>query len=316
MTTPIETFIGIDISKATLDVAIWQSDQYRKFSNDAKGIQELMAWLSELAPILIVLEATGGYERLIVAELVLAGLPVAVVNPKRVRDFARSTGLLAKTDKLDAHVLAHFAAAVRPAVRPLHSEEEERLAALVSRRRQLIEMLTMEKNRLSNAHATMRTHLQTHINWLMDEQKILEAEIDQFIQGTPLWKEKDELLRSVPGVGNVTSITILAELPELGTINRQEIAALVGVAPVNKDSGIKSGKRRVFGGRASVRSVLYMAALSATRFNRTIKAFYDRLIKAGKPFKVAITACMRKLLTILNAIIRHNQPWKEPLITV
>ena len=316
MTTPIETFVGIDISKATLDVAIWQSDQYRKFSNDAKGIQELMAWLSELAPILIVLEATGGYERLIVAELVLAGLPVAVVNPKRVRDFARSTGLLAKTDKLDAHVLAHFAAAVRPAVRPLHSEEEERLAALVSRRRQLIEMLTMEKNRLSNAHATMRTHLQTHINWLMDEQKILEAEIDQFIQGTPLWKEKDELLRSVPGVGNVTSITILAELPELGTINRQEIAALVGVAPVNKDSGIKSGKRRVFGGRASVRSVLYMAALSATRFNRTIKAFYDRLIKAGKPFKVAITACMRKLLTILNAIIRHNQPWKEPLITV
>jgi len=315
MTTQIETFIGIDVSKATLDVAIWQSDQYRKFSNDAKGIQELIAWLSELAPTLIVLEATGGYERLIVAELVLVGLPVAVVNPKRVRDFARSTGLLAKTDKLDAHVLAHFAAAVRPAVRPLHSEEEERLAALVSRRRQLIEMLTMEKNRLSNSHATMRTHLQTHINWLMDEQKILEAEIDQFIQGTPLWKEKDELLRSVPGVGNVTSITILAELPELGTINRQEIAALVGVAPVNKDSGIKSGKRRVFGGRASVRSVLYMAALSATRFNRTIKAFYDRLIKAGKPFKVAITACMRKLLTILNAIIRHNQPWKQPLIT-
>ena len=315
MTTHTETFIGIDISKASLDVAVWQSDQYRKFSNDAKGIQELIAWLSELAPTLIVLEATGGYERLIVAELVLVGLPVAVVNPKRVRDFARSTGLLAKTDKLDAHVLAHFAAAVRPAVRPLHSEEEERLAALVSRRRQLIEMLTMEKNRLSNAHATMRTHLQTHINWLMDEQKILEAEIDQFIQGTPLWKEKDELLRSVPGVGNVTSITILAELPELGTINRQEIAALVGVAPVNKDSGIKSGKRRVFGGRASVRSVLYMAALSATRFNRTIKAFYDRLIKAGKPFKVAITACMRKLLTILNAIIRHNQPWKQPLIT-
>lgn len=316
MTTQTETFIGIDISKATLDVAIWQSDQYRKFSNDAKGMQGLIEWFSVLTPTLIVLEATGGYERLIVADLVFAGFPVAVVNPKRVRDFARSTGLLAKTDKLDSHVLAHFAAAVRPAVRPLHSEEEQRLAALVSRRRQLIEMLTMEKNRLSNSHSTMHKHIQAHIIWLIDEQKTLEAEIDQFIQSTPLWKEKDELLRSVPGVGNATSITILAELPELGTINRQEIAALVGVAPVNKDSGIKSGKRQVFGGRASIRSVLYMAALSATRFNSTIKVFYNRLIKAGKPFKVAITACMRKLLTILNAIIRQHQPWKEPLKTV
>lgn len=313
MTTQTETFIGIDISKDTLDVAIWQSDQYRKFSNNTKGMQILIEWLSVLTPTLIVLEATGGYERLTVADLVFAGIPVAVVNPKRVRDFARSTGLLAKTDKLDAHVLAHFAAAVRPAVRPLHSEEEERLAALVSRRRQLLEMLTMEKNRLSNSHATVHTRIQTHISWLIDEQKTVETEIDQFIQGTPLWKEKDELLRSVPGVGNATSMTILAELPELGTINRQEIAALVGVAPVNKDSGIKSGKRRVFGGRATVRSVLYMAALSAARFNSTIKIFYNRLIRAGKPFKVAITACMRKLLTILNAIIRQQQPWKEPV---
>ena len=316
MSTQTETFIGIDISKATLDVAIWQSDQYRKISNDSKGMQILIEWLSVLTPTLIVLEATGGYERLTVADLVFAGFPVAVVNPKRVRDFARSTGLLAKTDKLDAHVIAHFAAAVRPPIRPLQSEEEKRLAALVSRRRQLIEMLTMEKNRLSNSHSTLHAQIQTHINWLIDEQRTLETEIDQFIQGIPLWKEKDELLRSVPGVGNATSITILSELPELGTINRQEIAALVGVAPVNKDSGIKSGKRRVFGGRASVRSVLYMAALSATRFNRTIKTFYNRLIMAGKPFKVAITACMRKLLTILNAIIRLHKPWKEPLLAI
>jgi transposase len=266
--------------------------------------------LKRLKASLIVLEPTGGFEMLLVAELTHAGLPAAVVNAKRVRDFARATGRLAKTDKLDAKVLAHFAAAVRPPVRALQTEEEEQLSALLTRRRQVLDMLTVEKNRLVTVRAKMRSDLEAHIHWLSESLKELDQQIEDFIEGTPVWKEKDALLQSVPGVGPVTSATMLGMLPELGLLNRQEIAALVGVAPLNKDSGKKRGKRRVFGGRADIRSVLYMAALSAKKFNPVIRTFYERLIKQGKEKKVALTACMRKLLVILNAMMHSNQPWR------
>jgi len=256
------------------------------------------------------LEATGGFEMLLVAKLANAGLPVVVSNPRRVRAFARSTGRLAKTDKLDAKLLAHFAAAVRPPVRTLPSEEEEQLTGLLARRRQIVDMLTVEKNRLHTVRPALRSDIEEHIAWLQEKLSKLDEEIDQFVQATPLWKEKDAILRSVPGVGRVTSTTLLGMLPELGKLNRQQIAALVGVAPVNKDSGRKQGKRRVYGGRADVRSVLYMAALAASKFNPVIKKFYERLIKQGKEKKVALTACMRKLLVILNVMMRTLEPWR------
>lgn len=300
-------FVGIDVSKTTLDVATWTSKAYRRFSNEPQGIQELIAWLKELRPELIVLEATGGLELPFVAELAYVKMPVAVVNPRRIREFARSIGQLAKTDKLDAKVMAHFGAATHPEARQLPTEEEEKLTALMTRRRQIIEMLTAEKNRVHSTRFAMKERIETHITWLEKELQDLDKEIADFIQQSPLWKEKEQLLRSVPGIGPVTSATLLAMLPELGTLNRQKIAALVGVAPVNKDSGKRQKKRRVFGGSANVRSVLYMAALSASKHNPRIKAFYDHLLRMGKEKKVALTACMRKLLVILNAIVRNNQ---------
>lgn len=304
-----EIFVGIDISKAWLDVALYEREETLRSANDDAGIAKLVKRMQELQPGLIVLEPTGGFEMLVVAELTHAGLPVVVVNAKRIRDFARATGRLAKTDKLDAKVLAHFAAAIRPAVRSLRSEEEEQLTALLTRRRQVLDMLTVEKNRLVTVRAKMRTSIKAHIEWLSNSLKDLDEEIEDFIENTPLWKEKDALLQSVPGVGPVTAATLLGMLPELGILNRQEIAALVGVAPVNKDSGKKRGKRRIYGGRADIRSVLYMAALAAKKFNPVIRAFYERLIKQGKEKKVALTACMRKLLVILNAMMRTNQAW-------
>jgi len=300
-------YVGIDVSKKNLDVACWTNQEYRQFGNDPKGIIDLIEWIKSFPSVLVVLEATGGLELPLVAELAYAKLSVAIVNPKRIRDFARSIGQLAKTDKLDARVIAHFGAATHPEARKLPTEEEEKLTALITRRRQIIEMLTAERNRLHSARFAMQERIETHITWLEKELHDLDEEITQFIHQSPIWKEKDKLLRSVPGIGPVTSATILAMLPELGTINRQKIAALVGVAPVNKDSGKRQKKRRVFGGRASVRSVLYMAALSASKFNPRIKAFYDHLIQKGKEKKVALTACMRKLLVMLNAILRHNQ---------
>lgn len=306
-----QIFVGIDISKAWLDIALYEHEDTFRSANDDTGIAKLVKRMQELQPALIVLEPTGGFEMLVVAELTHAGLPVVVVNAKRIRDFARATGRLAKTDKLDAKVLAHFAAAIRPAVRSLRSEEEEQLTALLTRRRQVLEMLTVEKNRLVTVRAKMRANIKAHIEWLSNSLKDLDEEIEDFIENTPLWKEKDALLQSVPGVGPVTSATLLGMLPELGMLNRQEIAALVGVAPVNKDSGKKRGKRRVYGGRADVRSVLYMTALAAKKFNPVIRAFYERLIKQGKEKKVALTACMRKLLVILNAMMRMNQPWQS-----
>ena len=300
-------FVGVDVSKDNLDVAIWTSNEYKRFQNDPTGIRELIDWLKILQPELIVLEATGGLELPFVAELALEKMPVAVVNPRRIREFARSIGQLAKTDKLDARVIAHFGAATHPEARKLPTNDEEKLTALITRRRQIIEMLTAEKNRLHSARFSMKERIETHLFWLESELQDLDNEITKFIHQSPIWKEKDKLLRSVPGVGPVTSATILAMLPELGTLNRKKIAALVGVAPVNKDSGRRQKKRRVYGGRANVRSVLYMAALSASKHNPRIKAFYDHLIQMGKEKKVALTACMRKLLVILNAIIRVNQ---------
>jgi transposase len=304
-------FVGIDVSKAGLDVAVYEQKEGWRVSNDDVGIRGLVKTLKKLKPKLIVLEPTGGFEMLLVAELSRAGLPVAVVNGKRVRDFAKATGRIAKTDKLDARVLAHFAAAIRPEVRSLRNEEEEQLTALLIRRKQILDMLTVEKNRLVTVRAKMRPDLEAHIHWLSNQLKELDQEIEELVKGSPLWKEKDTLLQSVPGVGPVTSATMLGMLPELGLLNRQEIAALVGVAPFNKDTGAKQGKRRIFGGRADVRSVLYMAALSAKKHNPFIRTFYQRLIQHGKEKKVALTACMRKLLVILNAMIRTNQPWRS-----
>jgi len=300
-------FVGVDVSKDNLDVASWTSNEYKRFQNDPTGIRELIDWLKILQAELIVLEATGGLELPFVAELAFEKMPVAVVNPRRIREFARSIGQLAKTDKLDARVIAHFGAATHPEARKLPTNDEEKLTALITRRRQIIEMLTAEKNRLHSARFSMKERIETHLSWLESELRDLDNEITKFIHQSPIWKEKDKLLRSVPGVGPVTSATILAMLPELGTLNRKKIAALVGVAPVNKDSGRRQKKRRVYGGRANVRSVLYMAALSASKHNPRIKAFYDHLIRLEKEKKVALTACMRKLLVILNAIIRVNQ---------
>lgn len=306
-----EVFVGMDVSKVWLDVAVHEQKETERVSNDDVGITGLVRRLKKLKPTLIVLEPTGGFEMLVVAELSQAGLPVAMVNAKRVRDFAKATGQIAKTDKLDARVLAHFAAAIRPKVRSLRSEEEEQLSALLTRRRQILDMLTVEKNRRVTVRAKMRSDLEAHIHWLSNNLKDLDEEIEDFVKGSPLWKEKDALLQSVPGVGPVTSATMLGRLPELGLLNRQEIAALVGVAPVNKDSGRKQGKRRIYGGRGDVRSVLYMAALSAKKHNPFIRTFYERLIQHGKEKKVALTACMRKLLVILNAMLRTHLPWRS-----
>jgi transposase len=305
-----ERFIGIDVGKVHLEVAVWDSETYWRVSNDGDGIEKLISRLQALSPTLIVVEATGGLELPVVAAMASAKLPVAVVNPTRVRQFARSTGQLAKTDRLDALVLAHFAQAVRPRVRALRSEEGEHLAALVTRRTQVVVMLTAEKNRLVSTRPQLRQRLQKHIEWLEEERSSLDEEIARLIDGNPLWEEKNSLLRSVPGIGPVTAATLLADLPELGTLNRQKIAALAGVAPVNRDSGKKRGKRRVFGGRASVRRCLYMAALNASRYNPVIRSFYERLVHRGKEKKVALTACMRKLLVILNAMVRHRRAWQ------
>src|SRR6266496_365788 len=306
-----EIFVGIDVSKNWLDVAVHEQEEAAfRTSNDEAGIASLVKRLKKWKPTRIVLEPTGGFEMLVIAELTHAGLPVVVINAKRIRDFARATGRLAKTDKLDAKVLAHFAAAVRPALRSLRSKEEEQLAALLTRRKQVLDMITIEKNRLVTGRAKMRSDIQAHLQWLSKSLKELDKEIEEFVENSPAWKEKDAVLQSVPGVGPVTSATLLGRVPELGKLNRQEIAALVGVAPMNKDSGKKQAKRRVFGGRADVRSVLYMAALAAKKFNPIIQKFYERLLKHGKEKKVALTACMRKLLVILNSMMHSNQPWR------
>lgn len=310
MTLSAEIFIGIDVSKAHLDIAVHAPASSWQVENSDTGIATLVTQLQAHQPTLIVLEATGGFELMLVAELAAAKLPVVVTNPRRVRNFARATGKLAKTDKLDAQMLAHFASALRPELRVLPTIQEEHLTALLTRRRQIVDMLTVEKNRLHTVRATMRTDIEEHLTWLREKLAKLDVEIDDFVHGSPLWSDKDALLQTAPGIGRVTASTLVAMLPELGQLNRQEIAALVGLAPVNRDSGKKRGKRRIFGGRGAVRSVLYMATLSAIKHNPTLRKFYEQLLARGKEKKVAITACMRKLLVLLNAMVRSNQPWQ------
>jgi transposase len=302
--------VGIDVSKAELDVCILGQAAGWQVGNQAEGIAELVAQLGQLSPELIAVEASGGYELSLVSELVAAGLPVSVVNPTRVRDFARAMGQLAKTDVIDAGMIAHFAQVARPPLYRLQSEAAQYLSALVTRRAQMVAMLTAEKNRLQTSPPLLRPDVEEHVSWLTAKLQALEEEIRRCIQASPEWQEKEALLRSVPGIGPVTAATLLADMPELGHLNRQKIAALAGLAPFNRDSGPRQRKRRIFGGRAQVRRTLYMAALAAIKFNPVIRSFYQRLLSRGKEKKVAITACMRKLLVILNAILRHNTPWR------
>lgn len=306
--TPI--FVGIDVSKTQLDIALRPSGAPRSFPNDDTGIKTLVEQLGVVKPGLIVLEATGGIERAVVRALVAAELPVTVANPRQVRDFAKATGQLAKTDVLDAQILARFAEAVRPVVRPLPDDMTLELRALITRRRQITEMLTAEKNRLSRAPHRVQKRIAAHIRWLQAELERANEDLDQTIRQSPIWREQEDLLTSVPGIGPVVSRTLLAGLPELGRLNRKQIAALVGVAPLNWDSGTLRGRRVIWGGRAHVRTALYMAALTASRRNPVIRQFYRRLRAAGKAPNVALVACMRKLLVILNAILRHRVPWR------
>ena len=303
-----DLFVGIDVSKDLLQVAA--GEQQWTIGNDPAGIADLVERLARLKPCLVVLEATGGLEMPAAAELTAANIPVAAVNPRQVRDFAKATGRLAKTDAIDASILAQFGEAVRPPVRPCSDAQTQELAHLVARRRQLVEMLTAEKNRLTRAVPTVRRLIERHIDWLRHELKDLDGTLKDAVQSSAVWREKEDLLKSAPGVGPVVAATLLAALPELGRLNRKQIAALVGVAPLNRDSGTLRGKRSVWGGRAHVRAALYMGALVAARHNAVIRTFYQRLLAAGKTPKVALTACMRKLLTILNAMLKNNQRWQ------
>jgi transposase len=309
MRTSAAQFVGIDVSKAQLDVAVRPRGETWTVVHDEAGLSGLVARLRTLAPALIVVEATGGWEVALVGALAAALLPVAVVNPRQVRDFARSTGTLAKTDRLDAQSLAHFAEALRPEPRPLPTAQAQELSALLQRRRQLVDMLTAEKNRLPLAARRIRPQLQAHIAWLQRQISQFDDDLRELVRSSPLWRDKEDLLRSAPGVGPVLATTLVAALPELGTLSRQQIAALVGVAPLNRDSGTLRGRRTVWGGRAQVRTVLYMSTLVAVRHNPVLAAFYQRLRAAGKAPKVALTACMRKLLTILNAMLKHHTRW-------
>src|SRR5688572_26726677 len=304
------SYAGIDVSKDKLDVAVLGDRQETQVENSREGIAKLVEQMQALQPELIVVEATGGYQRAVVEALFWAGLAVAVVNPARVRQFARACGLLAKTDKLDARVLAEFGQRVQPKRYTGKSEAEKQLSALLVRRKQVEEMLKAEQNRLRTISPSLKSSLQRSIAFLKDEKKILDEQIQQFLAEQHAWQEQTEILKSAPGVGMVTTATLLAELPELGKMDRKKIAALVGVAPMNYDSGTKRGYRKTKGGRTNVRSVLYMSTLVATRYNPVIQAQYQHLLKRGKEKKVALTACMRKFLTILNAMMRDQQPFR------
>jgi transposase len=303
------TYVGIDVAKARLDLAVRPSGEQWVSTTDAASLEEVVRRLQGLQPELIVLEATGGREGPTVAALAAAGLPVAVVNPRQVRDFARAVGQLAKTDVLDAQILAHFAQVIHPTPRPLPEAQAQELAALLARRRQLIQMQTAERQRLDTALPRVQAQIVRHLAWLEAELADLDHPLHDQVQASPVWRERENLLRSVPGIGPTTALTLLAELPELGQLDRKAIAALVGVAPLSCESGTWRGRRIVWGGRVRVRTALYMAALVASRYNPIIAAFYRRLCAAGKPKKVALTACMHKLLTILNAIVRQGTPW-------
>ena len=307
--TPTLLFVGIDVAKAECVVAVRPTGATWTIPQTEAGWDRLATRLHTLAPTLVLLEATGGLELPLTGVLAAAGLPVAVVNPRQVRDFAKATGTLAKTDALDAAVLAHFAEALRPVPRPVPDATTQTLAALVTRRRQLVEMVTAEENRLGSAPSVLRPSLQAHLRWLRRQLAQLDIDLDQTIRSHPGWRVQDDLLQSAPGVGPILAATLLGGLPELGTLSRGPIAALVGVAPWNRDSGRHRGSRHCWGGRADVRVVLYMATLAAVRCTPVLRAFYHRLLAAGKLKKVALVACMRKLLTILNAMVKTQTPW-------
>ena len=304
-----ERLIGVDVSKDKLDVAVRPDGERWQTANTEEAFPELIARLKALEPELIVIEATGGLERAVVAAMATADLPVAMINPRQAREFARATGRLAKTDQIDADDLAFFGEAIRPEVRPLPEADVQELSALNARRQQLVEMITAERNRLHTALPAARPSIREHIRWLQREKERIESKLQRHIDQNLTLRSKFKIMCSAKGVGPATSFSLLSDLPELGKVNRKEIAALVGVAPFNRDSGRWRGKRTTWGGRASVRSALYMAALSASRHNPVIRAFYERLLEAGKPKKVALTACIRKLLVILNAMIKNGTMW-------
>jgi transposase len=307
-----ERYVGIDVAQERLDVATSDGESFA-VGNDATGHQELVGRFGAVVPKLIVMEATGGLERALACQLTAAGLQIRVVNARQVRRFAQAEGTLAKTDRLDAEVLVRFAQAVKLTARALPSEQLQALHALVSRRRQIIEMLTMEKNRLRIAHPQVHKDLKKNIAWLEKRLGTTDDEIGKGLRTCGVWRDKVELLESVPGIARVTSLALLATLPELGTLNRREISALAGVAPFNRDSGRWRGKRSIYGGRSAARCALYMAALVGARHNPVLRAFYQRLVLAGKPKKVALTACMRKLLTIINTMLKYGRPWEPQL---
>jgi transposase len=310
--TPSEAlYIGIDVSKANLDIDAYPRAHRTRFSNDETGRRQLVNELKSLQPKLVVLEATGGLESPIASELAIAGLAVAVINPRQARDFAKAIGVLAKTDQVDALVLARFAEAIKPEVRALKDSEVMALDSVLTRRRQLVDMMTAESNRYAQAPGKIAKQIAKHLSWLNKRLEEADDDLNDAIRRSPLWQAKAHLMMSIPGVGRVTATTLLAALPELGQLSRREISALVGVCPFNRDSGGHRGRRVIWGGRASVRTVLYMAALAASRHNPMIKAFYQKLLAAGKMKKVALVACMRKLLVILNAMVKSNTPWRS-----
>jgi transposase len=310
----LQQSVGIDVSQASLDVAVYPRDERWRVANDMAGIGQLVTRLTALAPERIVLEATAGYELPALIALADAKLPVVAVNPRQVREFARSTGRLAKTDALDAQVLAHFAAVIRPQLRPIPDAATRELSDLLARRRQLIDMRTAESNRLALASEAVRPEIREHVRYLDKRTKDLDRELRDRLRASPLWLEQDNLLRSIPGVGPVLSTTLLADVPELGTLRHKQLAALIGLAPLNRDSGRWRGKRSVWGGRAHVRGVMYMATLTAVQRNPVLEALYRRLLALGKPHRVAMTACMHKLLRICNAVLTHRTAWRyQPL---
>lgn len=309
----MERYVGIDVAKASLAVATWPDAQHWTTSQSEADLSALVARVQALTPRLVVLEATGGYEALLAGQLAAAGLPVVVVNPRQVRDFARALGQQAKTDPLDAHLLALFGARVQPAVRPLADAATQDLLAQIARRRQLVEMLGAERNRLDLARPPVRKALRAHITWLERQLTTLDHDITAAIRASPVWQAREDLLRSVPGIGPQTARALIAHLPELGRLSHRALAALVGVAPFAADSGRQRGVRTIRGGRAAVRAPLYMATLTATRYNPVIAAFYHRLVVGGKPKKLALVAAMHKLLTLLNSIVRHERRWEPHL---
>ena len=312
MTTPNDGYVGIDVGKTWLDVARWGNEAVWRVTNDEDGIAKIMARVAEMQPQLIAVEATGGYEQLLVQSMLLNNLPIAVINPTRVRALAKATGKLAKTDVIDARLIAEYAFKIQPETLGPKEANEIRLKALVTRREQLVEMRVAEQNRLGTAQNSLQADIREYIEWLSSRIDVLEDQIDELVNSLPEWRAQAERLESIPGVGKITAVTVLSEMPELGQLDRQKMAALAGLAPFNRDSGHQRGKRRIFGGRKGVRRVLYMACLSAKKCNPVIRSLFERLMKKGKVFKVAITACMRKLLTIMNAMTRDRVNWRPP----